>query len=447
MNSIMAEGFLSNVNEKNAVLKQRILSLCIADGDYSISDFSKELDSSIPTITKLVSEMIEAGYLKDLGKAGISSGRRPSIYGLNPDAGYIVGMDVRRYHISIAVTDFKGKIVDSQSDIPFALTNTVESFHDLCNFILKHITKLGIKKEQVLSYGLNLTGRVNHVTGYSYSYFIGEDKPIAATMESFLDASMLTGTLASKLKKHVRMSEQAAYREKTLQLRANLLRTISHDLRTPLTSISGNANNLMYNYDKLDNDTREQIFTDIYDDSEWLISLVENILFVTRFEDGTVTLNMSDQLIDEVIAEALKHINRKSCEHKIHVDCGKELILVKMDARLIIQVIINIVDNAIKYTQEGSDIYIKARKEGRYVIISIEDNGAGIPDDMKENVFDTFFTCNNEIADNRRSLGLGLSLCKTIINAHGSELELRDNTPHGCIFEFKLQLSEVHLNE
>ena len=262
-----------------------------------------------------------------------------------------------------------------------------------------------------------------------------------------LAASMLTGTLASKLKKHVRMSEQAAYREKTLQLRANLLRTISHDLRTPLTSISGNANNLMYNYDKLDNDTREQIFTDIYDDSEWLISLVENILFVTRFEDGTVTLNMSDQLIDEVIAEALKHINRKSCEHKIHVDCGKELLLVKMDARLIIQVIINIVDNAIKYTQEGSDIYIKARKEDRYVIISIEDNGAGIPDDMKENVFDTFFTCNNEIADNRRSLGLGLSLCKTIINAHGSELELRDNTPHGCIFEFKLQLSEVHLNE
>ena len=268
-----------------------------------------------------------------------------------------------------------------------------------------------------------------------------------------LAASMLTGTLESKLKKHVRMSEQAAYREKTRIYKAvyeswaNLLRTISHDLRTPLTSISGNANNLMYNYDKLDNDTREQIFTDIYDDSEWLISLVENILFVTRFEDGTVTLNMSDQLIDEVIAEALKHINRKSCEHKIHVDCGKELLLVRMDVRLIIQVIINIVDNAIKYTQEGSDIYIKARKEGRYVIISVEDNGEGIPDDMKENVFDTFFTCNNEIADNRRSLGLGLSLCKTIINAHGSELELRDNTPHGCIFEFKLQLSEVHLNE
>ena len=247
--------------------------------------------------------------------------------------------------------------------------------------------------------------------------------------------------------RNAKEKEVAAIRAKDEQLRADLLRSISHDLRTPLTSISGNASTLLYLDQKIDDETRKQIYTDIYDDSEWLISLVENILFVTRFEDGTVTLNMSDQLIDEVIAEALKHINRKSCEHKIHVDCGKELLLVKMDARLIIQVIINIVDNAIKYTQEGSDIYIKARKEGRYVIISIEDNGAGIPDDMKENVFDTFFTCNNEIADNRRSLGLGLSLCKTIINAHGSELELRDNTPHGCIFEFKLQLSEVHLNE
>lgn len=277
--------------------------------------------------------------------------------------------------------------------------------------------------------------------------FHAYDSGYPLTCIIMLAASVLTGTLASKLKTHVRMSEQAAYREKTLQLRANLLRTISHDLRTPLTSISGNANNLMYNYDKLDDEARKQIFTDIYDDSEWLISLVENILSVTRFEDGSVILNISDQLIDEVIEEALKHINRKSCEHNIHADCGDELLLARMDARLIIQVIINIVDNAIKYTPKGSDIYVKARKEGSFVVVSIEDNGEGIQDDMKENVFDTFFTCNNEIADNRRSLGLGLSLCKTIVNAHGSELELKDNIPHGCVFKFKLQLSEVHLNE
>ena len=184
----MTDNFLNNVNEKNAVLKQKILRLCIVDGDYSISDFSRELDSSIPTITKLVSELIEAGYLKDLGKAGISSGRRPSIYGLNPDAGFIVGIDVRRHHISIAITDFKGQVIDYQSDMDFALSSTVESFTELCDFVLRHIEKLGIDKAQVLSYGVNLTGRVNHNTGYSYSYFIGEDKPIASVMEGYLGA-------------------------------------------------------------------------------------------------------------------------------------------------------------------------------------------------------------------------------------------------------------------
>ena len=257
-----------------------------------------------------------------------------------------------------------------------------------------------------------------------------------------LAASMLTGTLESKLKKHVRMSEQAAYREKTLQLRANLLRTISHDLRTPLTSISGNANNLMYNYDKLDNDTREQIFTDIYDDSEWLISLVENILFVTRFEDGTVTLNMSDQLIDEVIAEALKHINRKSCEHKIHVDCGKELLLVRMDVRLIIQVIINIVDNAVRYTPPGSHITIRSCRENNMAVVYIEDNGNGISDEDKEHVFDKFYSGTNRIADNRRSIGLGLYLCKAIIEAHGGTITVRDNNPAGAVFVFTLPLAD-----
>lgn len=184
----MASTFLNNVNEKNAALKQQILRLCISDVDYTIADFSRELECSIPTITKLVSELIEDGFIKDLGKAGFSSGRRPSIYGLNPAAGYIVGVDVRRRHLSIAVTDFKGQVVDYQSDIAFQLVGTSDSFKGLCDYLLEHIQKLGLDKEEVLAYGINLTGRVNHNTGYSYSYFIGEDKPIATVMEQQLSA-------------------------------------------------------------------------------------------------------------------------------------------------------------------------------------------------------------------------------------------------------------------
>lgn len=184
----MVPTFLNNVNEKNAALKQQILRLCISEGEYTISDFSRELDCSIPTITKLVTELIDDGFLKDLGKAGFSSGRRPSIFGLNPDAGYVIGVDVRRHHVDIAITDFKGQIIDYQQDLPFLLIGTVESFRELCDFLLGHIEKLEIPKEEILTYGINLTGRVNHISGYSYSYFIGEDNPIAKTMEEYLNA-------------------------------------------------------------------------------------------------------------------------------------------------------------------------------------------------------------------------------------------------------------------
>ena len=137
---------------------------------------------------------------------------------------------------------------------------------------------------------------------------------------------------------------------KNEELRANLLRTISHDLRTPLTSISGNASNLLSNGETLDTETRNKICTDIFDDAQWLIGLVENLLSITRIEDGRMNLQISPQLMDEMIEEALHHVNRKSCEHTITTQYGDEILLVNVDARLIMQVVVNLVDNAIKYT-------------------------------------------------------------------------------------------------
>ena len=174
--------------------------------------------------------------------------------------------------------------------------------------------------------------------------------------------------------------EEAAILAKNEQLRANLLRAISHDLRTPLTSISGNADNLLANYQKMDDNTRKRTFTDIYDDSMWLINLVENLLAITRIEGGQVNLIQSVELMDEVIAEALRHINRKSKEHTIHITSSEELLLASIDAKLIVQVIINLVDNAIKYTSVGSVIEVHTEKntEKRQVVVSISDNGPGI---------------------------------------------------------------------
>ena len=231
------------------------------------------------------------------------------------------------------------------------------------------------------------------------------------------------------------------------QLRANLLRAISHDLRTPLTSISGNAGILMGNSSVLSDMQKKGLYTDIYDDSMWLINLVENLLSITRIDNGAVNLNMQPELMEEVIAESLLHINRNSVEHHIETILDDELLMAKMDSRLIIQVLINIVDNAIKYTPYGSHIIISAKREEQMVLVEISDDGPGITDEAKARLFDMFYTADNVRGDGRRGLGLGLSLCKSMITAHGGTIYLKDNVPHGTVFCFTLQAEEVNFYE
>lgn len=293
---------------------------------------------------------------------------------------------------------------------------------------------------------LYLAIRVNeHVYGV-VGIFINE-RPLDSFENSILLAILGECALAIENIKNEKEKEEAAILAKNEQLRANLLRAISHDLRTPLTSISGNASNLMSNYQVLDDESRTQIFTDIYDDSMWLINLVENLLAVTRIEEGRVSFNRTAELMDEVIAEALKHVDRKSKDHIIRVHSEREFILAQIDAKLIVQVLINIVDNAIKYTPQGSLIEICTRSRGPLVEVSVSDNGPGIPDEHKPHIFDMFYSGANKVADSRRSLGLGLSLCKSIITAHGGTIEVKDHQPKGTTFTFTLPVGEVEIHE
>ena len=252
--------------------------------------------------------------------------------------------------------------------------------------------------------------------------------------------------LALENDKNAREKEAAAVLAKNEKLRANLLRSISHDLRTPLTSISGNASSLLSNAGHFDETTKHRMYTDIYEDSMWLINLVENLLSATRIEEGRMKINKSAQLLDEVLEEALKHVDRKSTEHHITTHVG-DLLLAKIDPRLIVQVFINIIDNAIKYTPKGSHISIVLKKEGKWIVTSIADDGPGIPDSFKAHAFDMFATGTNRVDDSRRSLGLGLALCQSIINAHGGTIKISDNVPHGAVFTFTLPAEEVQIHE
>ena len=270
-----------------------------------------------------------------------------------------------------------------------------------------------------------------------------EDAPLDASEHGILLSILGETALALENEKNIREKEAAAVLAESEQLRANLLRTISHDLRTPLTSISGNASNLMSNSRNFDEETKQQIYSDIYDDSMWLVDLVENLLYATRIEEGRMTLRTTTELISDIIEEAMQHIRRKVNGHSLRVSCGEELLLVRVDAKLVVQVIINIVDNAVKYTMPGTSIEITASKKDGMAEISISDTGSGISDEEKEKIFDKFYCGNHKIADNRRSLGLGLYLCKAIIEAHGGSISVTDNQPRGAVFRFTLPLEEA----
>ena len=272
-------------------------------------------------------------------------------------------------------------------------------------------------------------------------------EPLEAFENSVLLSILGECALALENSRNAKEKEEAKLQAENEQLRANLLRSISHDLRTPLTAISGNASILLSNMKKLDECTVRQMCGDIYDDAAWLTNLVENLLAVTKIEEGRMELHMQPHLAEEIVSEALKHISRKQAEHTVTVHHKNELLLVKCDARLIIQVIINLVDNAIKYTPAGSHITITTQSSGNDAEISVADNGAGIPDSEKEKVFQMFYSGSNPIADCRRSLGLGLSLCKSIVSAHGGKISVFDNRPTGTVITFTIPSGEVEVHE
>ena len=147
--------------------------------------------------------------------------------------------------------------------------------------------------------------------------------------------------------------------------------------------------------------------------------------------------------IRDVITESLRHCDRNRTKHQISVDMEDEYMMAEMDAGMITLVLINLINNAVKYTPEGSHITISAAKKDRLAEISVSDDGGGISDEDKEHVFEAFYTAAKPVSDGRRSLGLGLNLCAMIIRAHGKEITVRDNVPHGTVFTFTLNAKEV----
>ena len=251
--------------------------------------------------------------------------------------------------------------------------------------------------------------------------FVKDGYPI--TFAGILGISLITGTTTAHLKEHQRLLLESE-REK---MQANLLRAISHDLRTPLTGIIGASQACIEN-PGLDKKEVDQMLQDIYEDSNWLLNMVENILSVTRIGSGNASVKTSLEPLEEILSDSVQRIKKRYPYANVKLCLPSEILMVSVDSILIVQVLMNLLENAILYSESKEPIILKACVKEDKVKISVRDFGKGIPPEKMKNLFDGACLCKDSRSDARRGMGIGLSICKTIILAHGGDIVGRNYT-------------------
>jgi two-component system sensor histidine kinase KdpD len=223
-------------------------------------------------------------------------------------------------------------------------------------------------------------------------------------------------------------------------MRSNLLRAISHDLRTPLTGILGASSVILESGGNLDKSTCDKLLSNIKEESQWLIRMVENLLSVTRINEDAMSVKKSPEAAEEVVAEAIGHIRKRFPDRKISTRVPDALLVVPMDGTLIAQVLINLVENAIKHSPEDSVVSVNVKAEKQYAVFEVKDQGAGIAEEEFPYLFENSMPNRKRNSDSTRGLGIGLSICMAIIKAHNGKMEARNQEDGGAVFLFRLPL-------
>jgi two-component system sensor histidine kinase KdpD len=235
-------------------------------------------------------------------------------------------------------------------------------------------------------------------------------------------------------------AQQAQVRAETEQLRSSLLSSVSHDLRTPLASITGTISGLLEDEEQIDRRTRRELLRSVYDEVERLNRLVNNLLDMMRLESGAVVVKKEWYLLEEVVGTALAHMGKRLQGRSVSTCLPAELSLVQLDAVLIDQVLVNLLDNAVKYTPAGSPIEVSASQEDSIVRIEVADRGQGIPPGDGQRVFEKFYRGHTASI---RGVGLGLAICRAIVEAHGGTIWAENRPGGGAAFRFTLPAKGV----
>lgn len=290
---------------------------------------------------------------------------------------------------------------------------------------------------------------VNYVFTYPYMNFNFTIDGYPVTFVGMLVVSAITSTLTTKFKKQSQMLNE---REKFLMdaeketMRANLLRAVSHDLRTPLTSIIGLTNAYLEAPDSISEEKKIEIVSGIREDSNWLLNMVENLLTVTRIRVGDARVNTSLEPLEEVVSEAVLRFRKRLPMAKVKVQVPEEFLMVPMDAVLIEQVIINLLENAVYHSETLEPIEFFVEQEEQRVAFHVRDHGKGIAPERLDTIFDGAGVDDNASGDSHKGMGIGLTICKTIITAHHGTIQARNHT-QGAEFIFTLPLGEAKKDE
>ena len=276
---------------------------------------------------------------------------------------------------------------------------------------------------------------------FTYPYFDMDFSTSSSIISGIimLIISILTSAFTTKMKEWQRLKAEG---EKE-RMRANLLRAVSHDLRTPLTTIYGASSSIVANYDKLSDAQRLQMAGGIKEDSEWLIRMVENLLSITRIDSGKVKLIKTPILLDELIDSVLMKFKKRYPEQTVSIDIPNDVIMIPMDAILIEQVIVNILENAVHHAGDFTKLSLKVFTIDKKAIFEIKDNGCGIPPEKLDHIFTGYNDKFGSTSDTQaRNAGIGLSVCATIIKAHGGDITAENAKEGGATFRFTLLTEE-----
>lgn len=254
-----------------------------------------------------------------------------------------------------------------------------------------------------------------------------------------LVVAIVTGALTTKIKQTEKIKADSE-REK---MRANLLRAVSHDLRTPLTTIYGSTSMLLENFDRIPAENRKDLLRGIRDDAQWLVGMVENLLSVTRLDDADLRLNKTDTVLEELIDAVLVKFRKRCPEQAVEVTIPEDFLSIPMDAVLIEQVLTNLLENAVIHAAGMTRLELEVRTEGKKAHFTVRDNGCGIRPDRLDDLFTGYLGSTSRQGDSdRRNMGIGLSVCATIIKAHGGRIFARNRDTGGAEFTFILDLEE-----